>query len=313
MRDLSKQRVAIYARVSTTDKGQNPENQLAELREWCKHSNFNVVSEYVDNESGNKGTKGRDSFREMFDDAAKRKFDIVLVWALDRLTREGMAQTVFYLQRLATYGVGFHSYQEPMLSTQDELSRDILLGVLSALAKAEAKRISVRTKAGLERAKKQGKKLGRPPLPDLKRSLILAESKKGKSLRAIAKDTGVSYASVRRYLMSLPKDEKANCKKEISLGLHLNIENNSKWVRGKKKAKESVDWHLYCHFGEAFRATPKARHDYEIKVSYTDDEELEKIIEETILSEIAQIADDRNCYSDDTYLEALDGSDRTWE
>lgn len=313
MQNLSKQRIAIYARVSTTDKGQTPENQLAELREWCKRSNYNVVHEYVDNESGSKGTQGRDSFREMFDDAAKRKFDIVLVWALDRLTREGIAQTVFYLQRLATYGVGFHSYQEPMLSTQDELSRDILLGVLSALAKAEAKRISVRTKAGLERAKKQGKRLGRPPLPDLKKSLILTESKKGKSLRAIAKDTGVSYASVRRYLMSLPKDEKPQGTKKIRLGLHLSVENNTKWVRGKKKAQESIDWHLHCHFGDDFKSTPEERHDYEITLQYKENEELDKTIEEHILSEIAQLADDRNCYSDDTYVEALDSSGRTWD
>ncbi len=79
MPESPKQRLAIYARVSTTDKGQSPENQLAELRQWCKQSGHDVVEEYIDYESGSKGTNGRDAFKQMFDDAAKRKFDIVLV------------------------------------------------------------------------------------------------------------------------------------------------------------------------------------------------------------------------------------------
>src|SRR5882757_5064948 len=106
----TKMRIAIYARVSTNDKGQDPENQLRELRAWCANAGHQVVHEYIDQESGRKGAHKRKHFAALFDDAAKRKFDCVLFWALDRFTREGMATTVAYLQRLAEHGVSFHSY-----------------------------------------------------------------------------------------------------------------------------------------------------------------------------------------------------------
>ena len=99
-------RVAIYARVSTDDKGQDPENQLHELRAWAVNSGHAISGEYVDYESGRKGTEKRKQFASLFDDAAKRKFDCVLFWALDRFSREGMAQTIIHLQRLSSYGGG---------------------------------------------------------------------------------------------------------------------------------------------------------------------------------------------------------------
>ena len=106
-------RVAIYARVSTLDKGQDPENQLRELRAWCVNSGHTITREYVKSESGRKGAERRKQFAVLFEDAAKKKFDLVLFWALDRFSREGMAQTIGHLQRLTTYGVTFHSYTEP--------------------------------------------------------------------------------------------------------------------------------------------------------------------------------------------------------
>jgi DNA invertase Pin-like site-specific DNA recombinase len=105
-------RVAIYARVSTDDKGQDPENQLRELRAWCINSGHVIFREYVEHESGRKGADRRKQFAALFDDAAKRKFDCVLFWALDRFSREGMAQTIAHLQRLVSHGVVFHSCTE---------------------------------------------------------------------------------------------------------------------------------------------------------------------------------------------------------
>jgi DNA invertase Pin-like site-specific DNA recombinase len=154
-------RIAIYARVSTDDKGQDPENQLRQLREWCSHAGHELVGEYVEHESGRKGVNSRKRFAALFEDAHKRKFDCVLFWALDRLTREGMIPTIMHLQRLATCGVGFHSYTEPHLATDNELVRDILLALLASLAKQEANRISERVKAGMARAKAQGKRVGK--------------------------------------------------------------------------------------------------------------------------------------------------------
>jgi DNA invertase Pin-like site-specific DNA recombinase len=153
-------RVAIYARVSTADKGQDPENQLRELRAWCTNSGYTISREYVEHVSGRKGADGRKQLAALFDDAAKRKFDCVLFWALDRFSREGMAQTIGHLQRLTSYGVTFHSYTEPHLATDNELVRNILLALLSSLAKVEAHKISDRTKAGMVRAKAKGIRVG---------------------------------------------------------------------------------------------------------------------------------------------------------
>ena len=134
-------RVAIYARVSTDNKGQDPENQLRELRAWCINSGHMISHEYVEYESGRRGANRRKQFATLFDDAAKRKFDCVLFWALDRFSREGMAQTIAHLQCLVSYGVTFHSYTEPHLAPDNELVRNILLALLSSLAKLERKRL----------------------------------------------------------------------------------------------------------------------------------------------------------------------------
>jgi len=159
-------RCALYARVSTDDRGQDPENQLLEMRAWCAHVGHSIVREYVEHESGRKGTEGRQELARLMADASLRRFDLVLFWSIDRFSREGMVPTVLRLQRLSSYGVSFHSYTEPYLATDNELARDILLAALSSLAKLEAKKISDRTKAGMARAKEKGRHMGRPALPE---------------------------------------------------------------------------------------------------------------------------------------------------
>ena len=192
-------RVAIYARVSTDDKGQDPENQLQELRVWCANSGHTVIREYVDYESGRKGADKRKQFGALFDDAAKRKFDCALFWALDRFSREGMVATIVHLQRLATYGVSFHSYTEPHLATDNELVRNILLALLSSLAKVEAAKIGERTKAGMARAKANGIKIGRPRLGVELRQKIAQRAGRGETPYAIAKALGIDRHTVAKY------------------------------------------------------------------------------------------------------------------
>jgi DNA invertase Pin-like site-specific DNA recombinase len=189
-------RIAIYARVSTEDKGQDPENQLRELRGWCKGT---IVKEYVDRESGR--TSKRPAFGELFEDAAKRKFDLVLFWSLDRFSREGMVPTIIHLQRLASFGVAFHSYTEAHLSTDNELVRNILLAMLASLAKVEAQKISERTKAGMARAKAKGKRIGRPTLSRDIREEISERMASGMAPAAIAKVLGVDRKSVVKYAL----------------------------------------------------------------------------------------------------------------
>jgi DNA invertase Pin-like site-specific DNA recombinase len=192
-------RIAIYARVSTDDKGQNPENQLHELRAWCSSAGHTVAHEYIDHESGRKDDKGRKAFARLFEDAHKRKFDCVLFWALDRFTREGMVPTVMYLQRLAGCGVSFHSYTEPHLSTDNELLRNILLAVMSSLAKVESQKIGERTRAGMARARAQGKRIGRPTLAPALQQKIAKQLGEGLSAYAVAKQLGIDAHTVAKY------------------------------------------------------------------------------------------------------------------
>jgi len=208
-------RIAIYARVSTKKqkdqsqspnpgkKDQDPENQLRELRAWCDKASHTVAQEYIDRESGRNGTKDRKQFAALFQDAHKREFDCVLVWALDRLTREGMVKTIMYLQRLADCGVSFHSYTEPHLSTDNEMLRDILLAVMSSLAKMESKKIGERTRAGMERAKvegtESGKPIGRPRIAPALQQKIAKHLSEGLSAYAVAKKLGIDAHTVARY------------------------------------------------------------------------------------------------------------------
>jgi len=106
-------RAAIYARVSTADGRQDTENQLGELRRFASTHGWEITFEYNDHESG--GREDRAEFRRMFRDAAQRKFDWVLVWALDRFTREGVAETFEYIKRLTSHGVQFVSFHRGAL------------------------------------------------------------------------------------------------------------------------------------------------------------------------------------------------------
>jgi DNA invertase Pin-like site-specific DNA recombinase len=192
-------RIAIYARVSTDEKGQDPENQLRQLRQWCADTGHTIAHEYIDHESGRKGLNGRKQFAALFEDAHRRKFDCVLFWALDRFTREGMIPTIAYLQRLASHGVSFHSYTEAHLSTDNELIGNILLAVMSSLAKVEAQKISERTRAGMARARAQGKHIGRPALDPALQRKIAKRLGTGLSAYAVAKQLGIDAHTVAKY------------------------------------------------------------------------------------------------------------------
>ena len=153
-------KIAIYARVSKNDESQDPQNQINPLREIARAIGGEIVSEYIDLASG--GKSDRDNFLRMLSDADKRKFDLLLIWALDRFSREGISNTLGYLERLKRNGVAIKSLKESWLDTQDSGLGQLLIAIFSWVAQQERKRIVERTKAGLERAKREGKTLGRP-------------------------------------------------------------------------------------------------------------------------------------------------------
>lgn len=153
-------RIALYTRVSKDDETQDPQNQVVPLREFAKALNGEIVREYMDYASG--GKSDRKQFKEMLGAAEKREFDLLLVWALDRFSREGIVKTLKYLERLKLCGVAMKSLQESWLDTRDDGLGELMLAILSWVAKQERKRISERTKAGLQKALRNGSKLGRP-------------------------------------------------------------------------------------------------------------------------------------------------------
>ena len=150
-------RVALYCRVSTGD--QIPENQLIVLRQWAASQGHLVAGEYVDYASG---VKRRERLDDMFNDARHRHFDLLAIWSLDRLTRQGPLATLLYIQRLASLGVKVWSHQEPYLDPKLPFYESII-AFLADIARWERERLSERTKAGLQRAVAGGKTLGRPP------------------------------------------------------------------------------------------------------------------------------------------------------
>ena len=160
-------KIAIYARVSLDEsdnksrKFQDPENQLQPLREFCKSFKWEIVEEYVDKMSG--ANPARPHFRRMIADAMQRRFSGVVVWKLDRFSREGIIPTIDYIQKLKRRGVGLRSLTESWLDTSQEGITEIVLAIMSWASAEERKKISERTKAGIQRLKRIGKwKGGRP-------------------------------------------------------------------------------------------------------------------------------------------------------
>jgi DNA invertase Pin-like site-specific DNA recombinase len=191
-------RIAIYARVSTKDKGQETENQAVQLREFAAKQGWTVSGEYIDRESGAKSD--RSEFQRMFQDASRRRFDLLLFWSLDRLSREGVLETLQYLNRLTTHGVAYRSFTEQYFDSCG-VFRDAVISILATVAKQERVRLSERTKAGLAVARSRGRLIGRPRLKVLPAEIARLRAS-GLSLRAIGRQLCISEGSVRR-LMSL--------------------------------------------------------------------------------------------------------------
>jgi DNA invertase Pin-like site-specific DNA recombinase len=200
-RSLSQEntRVAIYARVSTKDKGQEVENQLRQLREFSSSQGWSVYREFVDHETGS--TDDRTAFQTMFKDASQRKFSVLLFWALDRLSREGVLETLQHLNRLTSYGVGYRSFTEQYFDSCG-IFKDAVIAIIATVAKQERVRLSLRVRAGLEVARAKGKRIGRPPrtlLSEATRIAIAHSYTSGNtSLRELAKKFGTSLGTVQR-------------------------------------------------------------------------------------------------------------------
>ena len=189
-------KTALYLRIST-DK-QELDNQLEPLTTFSQQRGFEIVKVYRDTATGK--NSDREAFKQMLEDAHRHNFDVIVVWALDRLSREGMSRTIQLIEMLQRMGIAVISYSEPYLDTTNELARNILLAVVSTLAKGERERISERTKAGLARLKKSGKKLGRPEIDLKKRAEAIKLVEGGMSMRKAGQQLGINRSSISNWL-----------------------------------------------------------------------------------------------------------------
>jgi DNA invertase Pin-like site-specific DNA recombinase len=188
-------KAAIYTRVSGKSNRQDAANQSLQLIEYCARQGWDYV-EFNDRMSGTKAD--RTAFVQMFEDARLKRFDIILFWALDRFSREGTLKTLQYLQQLDSYGVAWKSYTEQYLDSTG-MFRDAVIAILATIAKQEHARLSERVVAGLRRAKREGKLLGRKRII-LDRERVRSMHIAGQSIRAIAAQIGVSKSLVANIL-----------------------------------------------------------------------------------------------------------------
>jgi DNA invertase Pin-like site-specific DNA recombinase len=185
-------RAALYMRVSTLD--QHPETQLYDLRGLAAQRGFEIVQEYTDRISGAKAR--RPGLDQMLKDARQRQFDLVLVWASDRIARS-VRHFLEVLDELNHLGIEFVSFREN-IDTGGPLGRAIIV-IIGAIAELERNLIIERVRAGMRRAKLEGRHIGRIPL-GFDRAAILRDRDRGMSLTEVSTAHRISRATVSRVI-----------------------------------------------------------------------------------------------------------------
>jgi DNA invertase Pin-like site-specific DNA recombinase len=189
---------ALYARISTHEGKQFAENQLRELRAFAARNGWTIYREYVDEVSGAKGRADRAQLAALMMDAAARRFDVVLVFALDRFTREGVLKAFQYIEQLNAWKVEFRSLTEPQFSTSGPHA-ELFVAIAAWMAKQERHRLQERIAAGVKRAKAAGRKLGRPAaVLDVQKARDLVQ--RGYSVRQTAAALNVNPSTLQRRL-----------------------------------------------------------------------------------------------------------------
>jgi DNA invertase Pin-like site-specific DNA recombinase len=185
-------RVAIYTRVSTGD--QHVETQLYDLREMAKFRGYEIIVEYTDQISGAKSK--RPGLDKLMTDARRNRFDVVLVWAFDRMARS-VRHFLEILDDLNHLGIEFVSFRE-QIDTGGPLGRAMIV-IVGAIAELEKNLIVERVRAGMRRARLEGRQIGRTPL-NIDRQQVIRDRSSGMSLTQVAKRHRISRASVCRLM-----------------------------------------------------------------------------------------------------------------
>lgn len=196
--NTKKKRAAIYARVSTDDTRQDPETQLMQLRDYARVREIDVVEEFVDYATGT--TEDRSNYRRLFEAVRKGKVNTVLVWRYDRFARSTQA-LINALKEFQSRGVDFISYQEGIDTSTPQ--GEMVFTIMASLAQFESSLISDRVKAGMARAKSQGKRCSRPPISEDTKLQIVRLHREGVSINRISQQLGIAYGTAWNYVQAL--------------------------------------------------------------------------------------------------------------
>lgn len=294
-----------YARVSTRD--QNPALQIDQLRQ--------AGCEQIFQETVSGASAERPVLNSLL--AQARTGDVIVIWKLDRLGRS-LRHLVDLVSTLMEKGVDLKSLQDPIDTTHSQ--GRFVFNLFATLAEFERDLIRERTQAGLNAARARGRRGGRPPglSKPAEKKAVAAEALYGKgelSVNEIAENLGVSKATLYKYLRhrgvvvgSFRKSTPRPQPKTLKVRMHLVVENNSPFVRGKTRALMEIEQRVLAPYSMC-KLDPKGC-EYELTIPYENDQDLDHIVDE-ILREAAEIADRRNGFIE-VDVAAQDGSERHW-
>lgn len=305
-----------YARVSTTDQNLDLQKD-ALLAAGCERIFTDIAS-------------GAKTQRPGLVEALHhcRSKDTLVVWKLDRLGRS-LPHLVETVRDLVARGVGFKSLQESIDTTTS--GGKLIFHIFASLAEFERDIIRERTNAGLSAARARGRKGGRPKGVDDKKKKAAISLKKDldRSVKEICEIVGISRNTYYKYTRTEDEPEiitnRTAARKHDKLELNVNtpvpthkvmkvkfwlrVENNSKFVRGKSKSLNEIEWRVLSRFG--MEKPDKNIPEYILSIPYTTDEELDQIIYDEIYAETESIADSRHCFIEGDII-SLDDPDRSW-
>jgi DNA invertase Pin-like site-specific DNA recombinase len=292
--------IACYCRISTHE--QKADSQKAEITRWLKGNRIpkKKVQWFEDIENGS--TMQRPAFDAMQKAIFNGEIKTVIVWKLDRISRsqkDGITLLADWCER----GVRVVSTTQ-QIDLSGSVGR-LIASVLFGIAEIEREHILERQAAGIAVAKERGIYKGR------KKGTLKAKPERAWEMRdqgmtkpEIARALGVSSQTVWRYLKQRPKQPKT-----MKVELYLMVENNSKFVRGKGKSREDIEWGILRRY--QMEKPHKDSHRYILTIPYETDEELDRIIYDDILGEAHSIADLRNGFIEADVI-SLDHPDRSW-
>ena len=307
---LVQKKAAIYCRVSTAD--QSCERQELDLRAYAEKAGWHVVGVWKETASGIKNN--RKERREILALAQARKLDIVLVTELTRWGRSTI-DLIHTLQDLHSWNVSLiaqSGLQFDLGTSQGKL----IAGVMASLSEFERDLIKERVKSGMAAAQARGKKIGRQPGQRFKSDKlapkVLSMVDAGNSYRTIAANLKISKTTVtdivkrhKSLTPTVPAPLTPPTEKTTTVELWLRVENNNKFVRGKKRARADIERYVLNYY----RMKRLSHCEYELTFSYTDDQDLDQQIHQ-MLVEAESHADSRHCFTESDVREI--GTDRSW-